>query len=112
MLKRRFPILVLAVASWMANTWLLAEAVPWANSEYNKIIIEHSAELISGEFEPGVFNEEFEGFILLIKEIEQNNPNNWKEVFIFDNRDTDSESVILAQRATLIPIKGTKSVDL
>lgn len=94
------PLFGLAFVAWMANTWLLNEAVPMANQAYTEIIIEHSSEVISSRVKPNLFNEDFPGLIIYINDIEtRKKPIEWHRIFLFDNRNPDSPNAVFAKKA-------------
>ena len=107
-----FPLLGISIIAWIVNMWLLAIAVPWSNQEYGNIILQHSAEVVSAEVKPRIFNEDFTGFIIYINDVESSDSRKWEDVFIFDNSDIDYPKAILAKEAELIPRRGEKTIDL
>jgi len=107
-----FPLLTIAVFAWLANTWLLTEAVPWANEESGKIVLEHSREVISAEVKPHIFNEDFPGFIIYVNDIDEDDNRRWKQVFIYDSSDNDYPKAILSRRADLISRSSNGTLDL
>ena len=107
-----FPLLGIAVFAWLGNTWLLTEAVPWANEESGKIVLEHSREVISAEVKPHIFHEDFPGFIIYVNDIDENDNRRWKQVFIYDSSDNSYPKAILARHADLISRSSGGTLDL
>ena len=107
-----FPLMGIAVIAWMANTWILTEAVPWANEAYSEIILSHTREVVAAEVHPRVFNEDFPGFILYIHDVDKDNNRRWQNVFIYDQNDPDYPRTTLARHADLITRRGSGTVDL
>jgi LPS export ABC transporter permease LptG len=106
-----YPLVGIAVFAWLANTWLLTEAVPWSNQEYGGIILNHSREVVSAEVKPRIFNEDFPGFIIYVNDIDQQDSRRWMRVFIYDQSDNDYPKAILARHADLIS-RGEGVLDL
>jgi LPS export ABC transporter permease LptG len=106
------PLMGIAVIACLVNAWLLAVAVPWANQEYGKIILDHSREVVSAEVRPRIFNEDFQGFIIYVNDVDEEDSSRWKQVFIFDQSDIDYPKAILALHADLLPRGEGGTLDL
>ncbi len=106
-----FPLLGFAAVAWLANTWLLALAVPWANEAYGQIVIEHTSEVVASEVQPRVFNEDFPGFIIYVNEIDPRTKI-WQRVFVFDSSDPRNPKATIAREAWLIQQNDSNTFDL
>ncbi len=105
------PVLVLAVLASLITGYLTLQAGPAGNSAFRTQVFQIAASRASAEFQPRVFNDEFDGLVLYVSEIQERS-GILEGVFISDERVGTTPSVILARTGRVIPDRSALTLTL
>jgi lipopolysaccharide export system permease protein len=105
------PVLVLAVLASLITGYLTLHAGPAGNSAFRTQVFQIAAGRASAEFQPRVFNDEFDGLVLYVSEIQERS-GILEGVFISDERVGTTPSVILARTGRVIPDRSALTLTL
>lgn len=79
------PVLVFAVATYVATTFLSLYSVPRANEGSRALLYEVASSKANAGIREKMFNDDFEGLVLYVEEIKPRTLT-WEKVFISDSR--------------------------
>jgi len=105
------PVLVLAVLASLITGYLTLHAGPAGNSAFRTQVFQIAAGRASAGFQPRIFNDEFDGLVLYVSEI-QDRSGILEGVFISDERVGSTPSVILARTGRVIPDRSALTLTL
>ena len=90
------PMLVLALAGWVAASYLFHVTVPWSNYSLVQLIFKIGTTNATSNLKPRVFYNEFRNMTLYVQDI-PSKEQVWDGVFIFDESQGDKTRVVLAK---------------
>jgi LPS export ABC transporter permease LptG/LPS export ABC transporter permease LptF len=104
------PIMAFATVMAAATAYVMFEAIPDANQAFRNITWEIISTKVENDIRPRVFFEDFPGYVLYIKDVDQDGT--WRDVMVADTTKPDQASVILAARGRIFLDKQAQRVDL
>jgi LPS export ABC transporter permease LptG/LPS export ABC transporter permease LptF len=104
------PIMAFAAVMAGATAYVMFEAIPDANQAFRNITWEIISTKVQNDIRPRVFFADFPGYVLYIKDIDQDGT--WRDVMVADTSKPDQTSVILAARGRIYLNKEAQRVDL
>jgi LPS export ABC transporter permease LptG/LPS export ABC transporter permease LptF len=102
------PVGVIAVAGWVATSYVMLEALPDANQAFRQITFNVLATRAEGEVKPRVFFQEFPDLVLYVRELPATG--GWNDVFMSDSRPGQTPTIYLARHGRVILDAKTRSV--
>jgi len=105
------PVLVFACATYTATTFLSLYSVPWANEGSRALLYEVASSKASAGIREKMFNDDFEGLVLYVEEI-QPRTLRWEKVFISDSRNPAQVLTIIAREGEVLSDPGTLAITL
>ncbi|MFN7962085.1 MAG: LPS export ABC transporter permease LptF [Thermoanaerobaculia bacterium] len=94
------PILLLSVLLMGINLWVSLYALPWGNSELQKIRLEILSQSVARQVEPRIFYDEWEEKILYVFSIDRTTQE-WQGVFLADKHPANDTEVTLAEKGRI-----------
>ena len=110
LLRLMRPVVLLAVVTWAATSYVLIVAIPDANQAYREMTYTIVAERAEGEVRPRVFFEDFPDLVLYVREIPTTG--GWNEVFLADNRPGKPAAVYLARHGRVVLDREKRTVEM
>ncbi len=98
------PVLFSSIAVSAAVFYLAFNFIPWANHQFKRTTLKLGNTKVVSNLKEGVFTEGFFDLLVYADKVDTD-ANQMRGVFIFDERDPKSPSVIVASRGTIIPQK-------
>jgi lipopolysaccharide export system permease protein len=105
------PVLVFAVATYVATTFLSLYSVPRANEGSRALIYEFASSKANAGIREKMFNDDFEGLVLYVEEIKPRTLA-WEKVFISDSRNPAEVLTIIAREGEVLSDPGTLVITL
>ena len=105
------PVLVFAVATYVATTFLSLYSVPRANEGSRALIYEVASSKANAGIREKMFNDDFEGLVLYVEEIKPRTLA-WEKVFISDSRNPGEVLTIIAREGEVLSDPGTLAITL
>ena len=105
------PVVILAIASWAATSWVIIEALPDANQKFREITLGITAQRTEGEVRPRVFFEDFPNRVLYVRDVPKDG-SGWRDVFLADTTVAANPVVYLASHGRLLIDREKRSVVL
>jgi lipopolysaccharide export system permease protein len=105
------PVLVFAVATYVATTFLSLYSVPRANEGSRALIYEVASSKANAGIREKMFNDDFEGLVLYVEEIKPRTLA-WEKVFISDSRNPAEVLTIIARDGEVLSDPGTLAITL
>ena len=105
------PVLVFAFTTYAATTFLSLYSVPWANEGSRALLYEVASSKASAGIREKMFNDDFEGLVLYVEEI-QPRTLRWEKVFISDSRNPAQVLTIIAREGEVLSDPGTLAITL
>jgi lipopolysaccharide export system permease protein len=105
------PVLVFALITYAATTFLTLFTVPRANEGSRALLYEIASSKASVGVREKVFNDDFEGLVLFVEEITPRTLK-WKKVFISDSRDPEDVLTIIAREGEVLSDPATLAITL
>jgi lipopolysaccharide export system permease protein len=105
------PVLVFAVATYVATTFLSLYSVPRANEGSRALIYEVASSKANAGIREKMFNDDFEGLVLYVEEIKPRTLA-WEKVFISDSRNPAEVLTIIAREGEVLSDPGTLAITL
>lgn len=105
------PVAVLAIAGWLATSYVMLYSMPAGNRSYQAILAEVVAARIETEIKPRVFFEDFPNLTLYARDVSSAD-GSWRDVFVADRRNAEQPQVLLARSGRLIIDRDKYRVDL
>jgi lipopolysaccharide export system permease protein len=105
------PVLVFAVATYAATTFLSLYSVPRANEGSRALIYEVASTKANAGIREKMFNDDFEGLVLYVEEIKPRTLA-WEKVFISDSRNPAEVLTIIAREGEVLSDPGTLAITL
>jgi lipopolysaccharide export system permease protein len=105
------PVLVFAVATYVATTFLSLYSVPRANEGSRALIYEVASSKANAGIREKMFNDDFEGLVLYVEEIKPRTLA-WEKVFISDSRNPAEVLTIIAREGEVLSDPGTLVITL
>jgi lipopolysaccharide export system permease protein len=102
--KLYLPVLVSSIAVSASVFYLAFNFIPWANLEFKRTTLKLGNTKVVSNLKEGTFTEGFFDLLVYADKVDAD-ANQMRGVFIFDERDPKSPSVIVANRGTIIPQK-------
>ena len=104
------PIMAFAAVMAGATAYVMFYAIPDANQAFRNITWEIISTKVENDISPRVFFEDFPGYVLYIKDVDQDGT--WRDVMVADTTKPEQPSVILAARGRIFLDKEARRVDL
>jgi len=105
------PVLVFALATYAATTFLSLYSVPRANEGSRALLYEVASSKANAGVREKVFNDDFEGLVLYVEEIKPRTLV-WEKVFISDSRNPAEVLTIIAREGEVLSDPGTLAITL
>lgn len=105
------PVLVFAVATYVATTFLSLYSVPRANEGSRALLYEVASSKANAGIREKMFNDDFEGLVLYVEEIKPRTLT-WEKVFISDSRNPAEVLTIIAREGEVLSDPGTLAITL
>jgi lipopolysaccharide export system permease protein len=105
------PVLVFAVATYVATTFLSLYSVPRANEGSRALLYELVSSKANAGIREKMFNDDFEGLVLYVEEIKPRTLA-WEKVFISDSRNPAEVLTIIAREGEVLSDPGTLVITL
>jgi lipopolysaccharide export system permease protein len=105
------PVLALAVLASLITGYLTLQAGPAGNSAFRTQVFQIAAGRASAGFQPRIFNDEFDGLVLYVSDIQERS-GILEGVFISDERVGSTPAVILARSGRVIPDRSALTLTL
>jgi len=105
------PVVLFAIAGWLATSWVIIEAMPDANQAFRDITFRLVAERTESEVKPRVFYDDFPNVVIYVRDVPTDG-SGWRDVFIADTGNPNNVTVFLAARGHLIVDRDRRSVEL
>ena len=104
------PVLLLAVLTWAATSYIMIEAVPTANQTFRQIVFGVISARAENEIKPRVFFEDFPNRVLYVGDAPPGG--GWRECFLADTFKPDQPTVFTAQTCRLAIDRDKRTVDM
>jgi LPS export ABC transporter permease LptF/LPS export ABC transporter permease LptG len=104
------PVMIYALVSWAATSWVMFDAVPAANQAFREIVYGVITQRVETEIKPRVFFEDFPNRVLYIGDTGPGGT--WRDVFLADTSRPDEPTVFTATSGQLVINKEKRTVDL
>ena len=105
------PVLIFAFTTYAGTTFLSLYSVPWANEGSRALLYEVASSKASAGIREKMFNDDFEGLVLYVEEI-QPRTLRWEKVFISDSRNPAQVLTIIAREGEVLSDPGTLAITL
>jgi LPS export ABC transporter permease LptG/LPS export ABC transporter permease LptF len=107
------PVMALSVLAGGITFYVVAVALPAANQAYRELIFSLMVSKAKVGMAPRVFNDDLiPGIVIYVSDMPAAEGGQWRDVFMWDNREPRSPSVILARRGRLDIDKEAKTVEI
>ena len=104
------PVLLLAVLTWAATSYIMIEAVPTANQTFREIVFGVISARAENEIKPRVFFEDFPNRVLYVGDAPAGG--GWRECFLADTSKPDQPTVFTAETCRLAIDRDKRTVDM
>ncbi len=104
------PVMVLAVITWAATSYIMIEAVPTANQTFRQIVFGIISARAENEIKPRVFFEDFPNRVLYVGDAPAGG--GWRECFLADTSKPDQPTVFTAETCRLAIDRDKRTVDM
>ena len=104
------PVLLLAVLTWAATSYIMIEAVPTANQTFREIVFGIISARAENEIKPRVFFEDFPNRVLYVGDAPPGG--GWRECFLADTSKPDQPTVFTAETCRLAIDRDKRTVDM
>jgi len=104
------PVLLLAVLTWAATSYIMIEAVPTANQAFRQIVFGIISARAENEIKPRVFFEDFPNRVLYVGDAPPGG--GWRECFLADTSKPDQPTVFTAETCRLAIDRDKRTVDM
>jgi LPS export ABC transporter permease LptG/LPS export ABC transporter permease LptF len=105
------PVLAVAGLGWAATSWVMIEALPWANQSYRETVYTIVAARAENEVRPRVFFEDFPNLVLYVRDLPADG-RGWQDVFLADTRRPNEPEIFLARRGRMVVDRERRRVDM
>ena len=107
------PVVGLSVAACLLTFYVVAVALPAANQAYRELVFSLIVSKARTGMAPRVFNDDLiPGIVIYVSDMPAAQGGEWKDVFMYDDRDKRRPSVILARHGRLDVDKENKTVEI
>ncbi len=104
------PVMAVAVASWVATSYIMIEAVPEANQTFRQIVFGVISARAENEIKPRIFFEDFPNRVLYVGDAPAGG--GWRECFLADTSKPDQPTVFTAETCRLAIDRDKRTVDM
>lgn len=106
------PVLVLSAATGLLTFYIMAVALPHANTTYRETFYTLMVSRARAEMKPRVFTDDLvPGMVLYVSDIAADT-GDWKDVFISDTRQPNKPKIMLARHGRLVIKEAEKRIEL
>ena len=105
------PVVILAIATWAATSWVIIEALPDANQASREISLRIIAQRTESEVRPRVFFTDFPNRVLYVRDVPKDG-SGWRDVFLADTTVAANPVVYVASRGRLLIDRQKRSIEL
>ncbi len=105
------PVLVFAVLTYLATTFVTVYALPWGSSSFKRFLYEVVETRAATSIREKVFNDDFPGLVIYVDNYDQVNHDIYG-ILIQDERNPDEQATIFAAAGKIVANPETKSVRL
>ena len=95
------PVVLLLLLSWLATLLISTVLMPRGNTALRDIFFELASTQTDAALKERVFIKDFEGLTIFVRSVDQAT-GRLSEVFIYDDRQTENDSAIMAQRGVFL----------
>ena len=106
-----YPLILLAVLTSLATSYVLVFALPDANQAFREITFRTVASRAEGEVEPRVFYDDFPNVMLYTRNVSTTGQG-WTDVFVADMRESFQPDVYVAARGQVVLDRNERRVDI
>jgi LPS export ABC transporter permease LptG/LPS export ABC transporter permease LptF len=107
------PVLLLSAVACAITFYVVAVALPAANQAYRELVFSLVVSKARTGMAPRVFNDDLiPGIVIYVSDMPAAQNGQWKDVFMYDDRDKRRPSVILARQGRLDVDKDNKTVEI
>jgi lipopolysaccharide export system permease protein len=107
------PVLALSVLACLITFYVVAVALPAANQAYRELVFSLVVSKARTGMAPRVFNDDLiPGVVIYVSDMPAAQGGQWKDVFMYDDRDKRRPSVILARQGRLDVDKERKAIEI
>lgn len=107
------PVLALSIAACLMTFYVVAVALPAANQAYRELVFSLIVSKARTGMAPRVFNDDLiPGIVIYVSDMPAAQSGQWKDVFMWDNREPRRPSVILARQGRLDVDKESRTVEI
>lgn len=104
------PILILAVATWVATSWVMLEAIPNQNQAYREITLGIVQDRAEREVRPRVFFEDFPNIVLYVGDHDPEG--GWLDVVAADTSNPAQPVLFFARRGRMLVDRQAKTIQM
>jgi LPS export ABC transporter permease LptG/LPS export ABC transporter permease LptF len=107
------PVMALAMLACLMTFYVVAVALPAANQAYRELVFSLVVSKARTGMAPRVFNDDLiPGIVIYVSDMPAAEGGQWRDVFMYDGRESRKPSVILARRGRLDVDKERKTVEI
>lgn len=105
------PVLIFAVLTYLATTFVTVYALPWGNSSFKRFLYEVVETRAATSIREKVFNDDFPGLVIYVDDYDQVNHDIFG-ILIQDERNPDEHATIFATAGKIVANPETKTIRL
>jgi len=96
------PVLGFSFVGFLFSMWLIMYMAPEANFRLIKIMEQIGAKHAISNMKPGDFYTDLPLYTLYFSDVDRNT-DEWKDIFLYSRKESDSDTIILAKKGNFIP---------